>query len=77
MSKVNPKQIAASIPGIGARVINRDLNSAIRTWKIQYKNAEIIDQLRERKQFTKKSFVRRQEIKAAMYKQKFDTARSK
>lgn len=77
MSKINPKQLASTIPGIGAKVVNRDINSAIRTWKMKLKNSEKMEELQERKQFIKPSITRRQEIKTAKYKQSFVTERNK
>ena len=48
------------------------LEKALKKYKRKFDNLKIVKQLRERKEFTKKSIKRRQQIKKAQYiEQKF------
>jgi ribosomal protein S21 len=53
--------------GIGSIVHEGDLNAAIRHWKQNLKNSNIINELYDRKHFTKKSDLRRLTINHAKF----------
>lgn len=47
------------------------IEKALKTLKKKFSNTKVLQQLRERKEFTKPSEIRRAEIKAAKYKNDF------
>jgi len=51
------------------KVINKDINFALRQWKKQLKSADSIDKLKSLKEFEKPSVTKRKQKKAAIYKQ--------
>jgi small subunit ribosomal protein S21 len=56
--------------GIGARVVNRDINFALRTWKRKLKTSDILDTLKGKREYIKPSITKRQEKIKASYIQK-------
>ena len=46
-----------------------NIDRALKRYKRKFKNIKVIQELRERKQFTKKSVIRRKEIQNAQYKE--------
>jgi len=52
------------------KVINRDINFALRLWKKQVKSADSINKLKSLKEFEKPSITKRRQKQAAVYKQK-------
>ena len=71
MSK-KQKQHQSIIPGhsIGAKVINKDINFALRTWKKKLKSSNVLNLLKDNKEYIKPSFLHRQKMISATYKQK-------
>ena len=47
------------------------IEKALKTLKKKFSNTKVLQQLRERKEFTKPSEIRRAEIKSAKYKNNF------
>ena len=66
------KQHQSIIPGqsSGAKVVNRDINFALRTWKRKVKSSNILNTLKDKKEYIKPSFLKRQQLISASYKQK-------
>ncbi len=60
------------IPGKtnSVKVINRDINFALRLWKKQLKNVDALNKIKNLKEFEKPSVVKRRQKQAAIYKQK-------
>ena len=56
--------------GTGAKVINRDVNFALRIWKRKLKISNVMSDLKENCEYTKPSIIKRQQKKAAIYIQK-------
>ncbi len=46
-----------------------NIDRALKRYKRKFKNIKVIQELRERKQFTKKSVIRRKQIQNAQYKE--------
>ena len=46
------------------------IDRALRRYKKKHRNTKLRDEIRDRRYFTKLSVVRREEIKAAVYKQR-------
>ena len=46
-----------------------NIDRALKRYKRKFKNIKVIQELRERKQFTKKSVIRRKHIQNAQYKE--------
>jgi len=74
--KINKKlkQHQSILPGhgIGSKVVNSDLNFALRNWKRKLKSADIITKLKESNEYIKPSQVKRARKLAAIYKQQID-----
>ncbi len=47
-----------------------NIDRALKRYKRKFKNIKVIQELRERKQFTKKSVIRRKQIQNAQYKER-------
>ena len=71
MSK-KQKQHQSIIPGhsIGTKVVNKDINFALRTWKRKVKYSNNLTSLKEKQEFIKPSFLNRQKMISARYRQK-------
>ena len=71
MSK-KQKQHQSIIPGhaTGAKVVNKDINFALRTWKRKVKSSNNLNILKEKQEYIKPSFLHRQKMISATYKQK-------
>ena len=52
-------------------VVKGNLNKALKIFKKKFKSTGVIKELRERKQYTKKSTIKRIEKDKAIYKQKY------
>ena len=52
-------------------VVKNNLNKALKIFKKKFKSTGVIKELRERKQYTKKSTKKRIEKDKAIYKQKY------
>ena len=65
------KQHKSIVPGNPAstKVVNRDINFAIRNWKKQTKMSGILDILKTKQEFEKPSVTRKKIKSAAVYKQ--------
>tara|TARA_Y100000034_G_C6808349_1_gene363148 strand:+ start:519 stop:758 length:240 start_codon:yes stop_codon:yes gene_type:complete len=55
--------------GIGSKVVNKDVNFALRNWKRKLKNSNILSDLKEKKEYTKPSVRKRQQKNTAIYMQ--------
>jgi len=69
--KLHKKQLASTIVGTGAKVINKDIGLAIKIWKRQLKNGNILERLNELEYYEKPSVRRRRQIVNAKYRQQF------
>ena len=65
------KQHKSIVPGNSAstKVVNRDINFAIRNWKKQTKMSGILDILKTKQEFEKPSVTRKKIKSAAIHKQ--------
>ncbi len=52
------------------KVINRDINFALRLWKKQVKSSDSINKIRSLQEYEKPSITKRKNKQAAIYKQK-------
>ncbi|NNC70100.1 MAG: 30S ribosomal protein S21 [Flavobacteriaceae bacterium] len=48
-----------------------NIDRALKRYKRKFKNIKVLQELRERKQFTKKSVKKRKQLKKAQYKEQF------
>ena len=72
------KHQLAIIPGISNGVaVNGNLDFALRVFKRQVKDAGTIDELKERREFTKKCVTQRDKYKKARYKQQKHSERER
>ena len=57
------------IPGhaTGAKVVNRDINFAVRIWKRKLKTSDILNDLKENREYIKPSVSKRQQKIKAIY----------
>ena len=56
--------------GIGAKVVNRDINFALRIWKRKLKTSNILNDLKDNREYIKPSISKRQQkIKASYIQQ--------
>ena len=57
------------IPGhaTGAKVVNRDINFALRIWKRKLKTSDILNDLKENREYIKPSVSKRQQKIKAIY----------
>jgi ribosomal protein S21 len=57
------------LPGcpVGVNVVDNDVNFALKVWKRQMKSAGVVQTLKDRREYKKKSDVRRNEIIRASY----------
>ncbi len=64
------------VPGGGTsvNVVNRDINFALRIWKRKLKNADILDKLKDNREYTKPSIIKRKQKTKAVYIQKIRAA---
>ena len=77
MSKKN-KSHSSIVPGntMATKVIGKDINFALRTWKKQTKSANILETLKSKKEYTKPSVIKRKQLIDARYKQKISDLRN-
>lgn len=68
---LNKKHLASMIVGTGARVINNDINTAIKIWKQDLKRSKNIERLHELQEYEKPSVRRRRQILNAIYREQF------
>jgi ribosomal protein S21 len=63
------KQHQSIIPGhnAGAKVVNNDINFALRTWKRKIKSSNILNILKDKKEFIKPSVIKRKQLNRAKY----------
>jgi ribosomal protein S21 len=52
------------------KVVNRDLNLALRIWKGNLKSSEILTELKERREYIKPSIIKRQQKAKAVFIQR-------
>ena len=59
------------LPGTtsGAKVVNKDINFALRTWKKKLKESNTLTNIKDRKEFIKPSVVKRMKLNNAIYMQ--------
>ena len=59
------------LPGTtsGAKVVNKDINFALRIWKKKLKESNILSDIKDRKEFIKPSAVKRMKLNNAIYMQ--------
>jgi ribosomal protein S21 len=59
------------LPGatLGAKVVNKDINFALRMWKKKLKESDILTQLKDKKEFLKPSVINRATKINAVYMQ--------
>jgi len=55
--------------GIGSKVVNKDINFALRNWKRKLKNSNILLELKEKREYIKPSARKRQQLITAKYTQ--------
>jgi len=67
------KQHQSVIPGVGVAVVEKDLAYALRQFKRQVKNADILNQVKARQEYVKPSVTRRQQKIKAAYKQRMQS----
>jgi small subunit ribosomal protein S21 len=69
------KQHQSIIPGhsIGASVVGKDINFALRNWKRKLKSADTLNILKDKKEFIKPSVTKRQQMIQASYKQRMQS----
>lgn len=48
-----------------------NIDRALKRYKRKFKNIKVLQELRDRKQFTKKSVKKRKQLKKAQYKEQF------
>ena len=67
------------LPGAvsGAKVVNKDINFALRTWKRKIKSSNILNTIKDKKEFIKPSFINRQKLISACYKQRLRSLEEK
>ena len=53
--------------GIGAKVVERDINFALRIWKRKLKDSDVLVNLKEGREFTKPSVKKRKQKIDAIY----------
>jgi len=60
------------LPGAvsGAKVVNKDINFALRMWKKKLKDSDILTQLKDKKEYLKPSVINRATKINAVYMQK-------
>lgn len=61
--------------GLGAAVPNGDLGFAIRLWKKQLKDADVLKMVKERKEYVKPSVIKRKAKADAAYRQRLQSLR--
>lgn len=54
----------------GAKVINKDINFALRIWKKKLKESNVLNSIKDRKEFLKPSVIKRNKLNNAIYMQK-------
>ena len=59
------------LPGAtsGSKVVNRDINFALRMWKKKLKESDVLNDVKSRKEFIKPSATKRMQINNAVYMQ--------
>jgi len=67
------KQHQSVIPGVGVAVVGKDIGYALRQFKRQVKNADILNQVKARQEYVKPSVTRRQQRIKAAYKQRMQS----
>jgi len=78
MSNKSRKHQLAIIPGSANGVaVNGNLDFALRLFKKQVKEAGVIDALKERREFKKKSVVERDNYRKARYRQQKQSERER
>lgn len=76
-SKKQPKHTKIEGVGIGVKVINGNIEQALKIFKRVFKDAGIVDELRYRQQFTKKSAIKREQKMKAIRRQEIETLKEK
>ncbi len=71
MSK-KQKQHQSIVPGhgVGAKVVNKDINYALRVWKKKLKESKTLVALKDGREYIKPSVKKRKQKIAAVYMQK-------
>jgi small subunit ribosomal protein S21 len=64
------------VPGGGTsvNVVNRDINFALRIWKRQLKSSDVLSSIKDRREHTKPSIIKRKQKIKAIYIQKIRSA---
>ncbi len=59
------------LPGTtsGSKVVNRDINFALRMWKKKLKESDVLNDVKSRKEFIKPSVIKRMQMNNAVYMQ--------
>lgn len=59
------------LPGTtsGSKVVNRDINFALRMWKKKLKESDVLNDVKSRKEFIKPSATKRMQMNNAVYMQ--------
>lgn len=66
------KKFLALLPGfIGAKVVDGDINLAIRIWKQELKNSGILKALYKKREYVKPSILRKETLDRAKHRNKF------
>jgi ribosomal protein S21 len=71
------KQHKSIVPGKSnsTKVVNKDINFAIRNWKKQIKISGVLDILKTKQEFIKPSVTKKQILDSAKYKQYLQSLR--
>jgi len=76
---VTSKKVQGIVPGTpnAIRVNNGDLSTALKLWKRQQKDSNIVHELLDKKYYKKKSVIRREQRAMAKYNQRRDSENQK
>jgi len=71
MNRREKKRRSLLAGGLGANVVDGELNTAIQMWKQELKNSENLNRLYENREFVKPSVRKRKMIQFAKYRNSF------
>jgi len=71
MNRREKKRRSLLAGGLGANVVDGELNTAIQVWKQELKNSENLNRLYENREFVKPSVRKRKMIQFAKYRNSF------
>lgn len=71
MNRREKKRRSLLAGGLGANVVDGELNTAIQVWKQELKNSENLNRLYENREFVKPSVRKRKMMEFAKYRNSF------